>query len=41
MKTKRKPIKNKMLNCVRHNRLWRMRIIKDKKKEEKKNGDYL
>lgn len=35
----KKHIKNKMLHCVRHNRLWRMRLIKDKKKESKKNGE--
>lgn len=38
-KTNRHPVTNKLKHSVRHNRLWKMKIEKDKKKEQKKNGE--
>ena len=39
MKTKKpKPVINKLLHAVRHNRLWRTRKFLDKKRELKKQG---
>ena len=39
MKSKKpKPVINKLLHAVRHNRLWRTRKFLDKKRELKKQG---
>tara|TARA_R110000803_G_scaffold136636_1_gene203544 strand:- start:51 stop:203 length:153 start_codon:yes stop_codon:yes gene_type:complete len=38
-KTNRHPVTNKLKHSVRHNRLWKMKIEKDRKKENKKTGD--
>ena len=35
---KPKPVINKLLHAVRHNRLWRTRKFLDKKRELKKQG---
>jgi hypothetical protein len=41
MKTKPHPIKNKLKYALRHSRLWHTKVIKNKKKEQKKRGDYI
>jgi len=41
MKTKRHSIKNKLKYALRYDRLWHTKKIIDKKKENKKRGDYL
>tara|TARA_R110002051_G_scaffold211844_1_gene277069 strand:+ start:576 stop:725 length:150 start_codon:yes stop_codon:yes gene_type:complete len=38
-KTRKHPVTNKLKHSVRNNRMWKMKIEKDKKKEQKKNGD--
>lgn len=38
-KTKRHPVTNKLKHSVRNNRMWKMKIEKDRKKEQKKTGD--
>jgi len=38
-KTNRHPVTNKLKHSVRHNRLWKMKIEQDKKKERKKTGE--
>jgi len=40
MKNKRHPIKNKLKYALRYDRLWHTKKIIDKKKENKKRGDY-
>jgi hypothetical protein len=41
MKTKPHPIKNKLKYALRYERLWHTKVITDKKKEQKKRGDYI
>ena len=38
-KTRKHPVTNKLKHSVRNNRMWKMKIEKDKKKEQKKIGD--
>jgi len=38
-KTNRHAVTNKLKHSVRHNRLWKMKIEKDRKREQKKRGD--
>jgi len=35
------PVKNKLKYALRYDRLWHTKIITNKKKENKKRGDYL
>jgi len=35
------PIINKLKYALRHSKMWRHKIIKDKKKESKKKGYYV
>jgi hypothetical protein len=41
MKTKPNPIKNKLRYALRHSRLWHTKVIPNKKKEQKKTGEYI
>jgi len=41
MKNKRHTIKNKLKYALRYDRLWHTKVITNKKKEQKKRGDYL
>jgi len=41
MKTKPHPIKNRLEYALRHRRLWHTKVIPNKKKEQKKRGDYI
>ncbi len=41
MKNKTHPIKNKLKYALRYDRLWHTKTVIDKKKEQKKKGDYL
>ena len=41
MKTKPHPIKNRLEYALRHRRLWHTKVMTDKKKEQKKRGDYI
>jgi hypothetical protein len=38
-KTRKHAVTNKLKHSVRNNRMWKMKIEKDKKKEQKKIGD--
>ena len=40
MTSKPHPVKNKLKYALRHSRLWHTKVIKNKKKEQKKRGDY-
>ena len=35
------PIINKLKYALRHSKMWRHKVIKDKKKESKKKGYYI
>jgi len=35
------PVKNKLKYALRYDRLWHTKTITNKKKEQKKRGDYL
>jgi hypothetical protein len=35
------PIRNKLKYAIRYNKIWRTKIITNKKKENKKRGDYI
>ena len=39
-KTKRHHVTNKMKHSVRNNRMWKMKIERDRKREQKKTGDF-
>ena len=41
MKTKPHPIVNKLMHSVRNHRMWSPKVFLNKKKEQKKRGDYL
>jgi len=41
MKNKTHQIKNKLKYALRYDRLWHTKVITNKKKENKKRGDYL
>ena len=41
MKTKPHSIKNKLKYALRYDRLWHTKVIPNKKKEQKKKGDYI
>jgi len=40
MKTKPHPIVNKLKYALRYSKIWKQKVIKDKKKESKKKGYY-
>ena len=35
------PIINKLKYALRHSKMWRHKVVKDKKKESKKKGYYV
>jgi len=41
MKIKPHIIKNKLKYALRHRRLWHTKVMNDKKKEQKKRGDFI
>jgi hypothetical protein len=41
MKTKPHTIKNKLKYALRYDRLWHTKVIPNKKKEQKKKGEYI
>ena len=40
-KIKKHPIINKLKYALRHSKMWRQQVVKDKKKESKKRGYYV
>ena len=41
MKTKPHTIKNKLKYALRYDRLWHTKVIPNKKKKQKKTGEYI
>ena len=41
MTSKTHPIKNNLKYDLRHCRLWHTKVIPNKKKEQKKTGEYI
>ena len=35
------PIVNKLKYALRHSKMWKQKVVKDKKKESKKRGYYV